>query len=73
MSFDFAVSSSTRSFPTVSAISSFSWSRRLMYCWFLSRSSSSSSTIDGVTNSWKRSASNPQSSCIACSAASRSA
>ncbi|WP_238410168.1 hypothetical protein, partial [Helicobacter pylori] len=31
------------------------------------------STIDGETKSWKGSASNPQSSCVACSAASRSA
>ncbi|EYZ25980.1 hypothetical protein BW94_26225, partial [Escherichia coli O157:H7 str. 06-4039] len=43
-----AASSSTRSFPTVSAISSFSWSRRLMYCWFLSCSSSSASTVAGL-------------------------
>ncbi|EZC79533.1 hypothetical protein BY88_05175 [Escherichia coli O157:H7 str. K5602] len=45
-----AAPSSTLSFPTVSAISSFSWSRRLMYCWFLSRSSSSSSTVAGLAS-----------------------
>ncbi|EYY87389.1 hypothetical protein BX71_03705 [Escherichia coli O111:NM str. 2010C-4715] len=44
----FSASSSTRSFPTVSAISSFSWSRRLMYCWFLSRSSRSASATFGL-------------------------
>ncbi|ETE32256.1 hypothetical protein V412_12710 [Escherichia coli LAU-EC7] len=43
----FSASSSTRNFPTVSAISSFSWSRRLMYCWFLSRSSNNASAISG--------------------------
>ncbi|EYB42997.1 hypothetical protein BU65_05660 [Escherichia coli] len=49
----FSASSSTRSFPTVSAISSFSWSRDLMYCWFLSRSSSSASTVSGPARNLK--------------------
>nr|CAA49643.1 unnamed protein product [Escherichia coli] len=48
-----AASSSTRSFPTVRAISSFFWSRRLMYCWFLSRSSSSASTVSGPVRNLK--------------------